>query len=86
VRDDRGKPTGVYGTMFDITDYKKIEADLRTTEERYKDLVEKAGIAILIDDQRGNFIYANKRYAEIFGYPAQEIKTYQFFQWFILMT
>jgi len=38
VRDDRGKPTGVYGTMFDITDYKKIEADLRTSEERYKDL------------------------------------------------
>lgn len=79
VRDDRRKPTGVYGTMFDITDYKKIEADLRTTEERYKDLVEKAGIAILIDDQRGNFIYANKRYAEIFGYPAQEIKNLSIF-------
>jgi PAS domain S-box-containing protein/putative nucleotidyltransferase with HDIG domain len=78
-RDDQGKPTGVYGTMFDITDYKKIEADLRTTEERYKDLVEKAGIAILIDDQQGNFIYANKRYAEIFGYPADEIKNLSIF-------
>ena len=78
-RDDQGKPTAVYGTMFDITDYKKIEADLRKTEERYKDLVEKAGIAILIDDQQGNFIYANKRYAELFGYSADEIKNLSIF-------
>jgi len=78
-RDDHGKPVYVYSTMVDITDYKKIEADLRTSEERYKDLVEKAGIAILIDDQRGNFIYANKRYAQIFGYPAEEIKNLSIF-------
>ncbi len=78
-RDDQGKPTAVYSTMFDITDYKKIEADLRKTEERYKDLVEKAGIAILIDDQQGNFIYANKRYAELFGYSADEIKNLSIF-------
>jgi PAS domain S-box-containing protein/putative nucleotidyltransferase with HDIG domain len=72
-RDDRGKPTGVYGTMFNITDYKKMEASLKATEERYKDLVEKAGIAIIIDDQKGHFKYVNKRYAEIFGYTVKEM-------------
>jgi len=66
-RDSQGKAMGVHTTMVDITDYKQMEADLKASEERYKDLVEKAGIAILIDDKEGNFKYVNKRYAEIFG-------------------
>jgi len=65
--------------MVDITDYKKIEADLRASEERYKDLVEKAGIAILIDNKEGKFKYFNKRYAEIFGYDPEEMKDLSIF-------
>ncbi|MDD8021028.1 MAG: PAS domain S-box protein [Acidobacteriota bacterium] len=73
-RDAHGKPVGVYSTMVDITDYKKMEAELKASEERYKDLVEKAGIAILMDDKEGKFKYINKRYAEIFGYTVKEMK------------
>jgi len=73
-RDKQGEAIGVHTTMIDITDYKQMEADLRASEERYKDLVEKAGIAILIDDKEGNFKYVNKRYAEIFGYTVEEMK------------
>ena len=40
----------------------------------FRDLVEKAGIAILIDDKAGNFKYINKKYAEIFGYSPSEMK------------
>ncbi len=78
-RDRQGEPVSICSTMVDITDYKKIEADLKATEERYKDLVEKAGIAILIDDRKGNVVYANKRYAEIFGYSIKEIKSFSIF-------
>jgi len=78
-RGDHGKPVEVYSTMVDITDYKKIEAELKACEERYKDLVEKAGIAILIDNKEGNFKYFNKRYAEIFGYDPEEMKDLSIF-------
>lgn len=54
---------------IDITKQKK-------SEERYRDLVETAGIAILIDDQEGNFKYANERYAEMFGYALKEMKNH----------
>jgi PAS domain S-box-containing protein len=58
----------------DITEQKTAEKVRRNSEERYRDLVEKAGIAILIDDQEGNFKYANKRYAEMFGYRPEEMR------------
>jgi len=72
--DSQKKPICVFGTLVNITNYKKIEAESKTTEERYRDLVEKAGIAILIADQKGNFKYLNKRYAEIFGYTLKEMQ------------
>jgi len=52
----------------------KIEKALKESEEGYRDLVEKAGIGILIDDRDGNVKYTNKKYAELFGYTEQEMK------------
>jgi len=74
-RDNHGKIIGVHTTMVDITDYIQMEADLKASEERYKDLVEKAGMAIAIEDIEGNLKYFNKRYAEIFGYTVEEMKS-----------
>lgn len=51
----------------DITEHREVE-------KRFRDLVENAGIAILIDDIEGDFIYANERLAEIFGYTLEEIR------------
>lgn len=52
----------------------KMDRKLKESEERYRDLVEKAGIAILIDDKAGNFKYFNKRLLELFRYTADEMK------------
>jgi len=53
---------------------KQAEQALKNSRKRYKDLVEKTSIAILIDDEEGNFKYVNKRYAEIFGFSVEEMK------------
>jgi len=53
---------------------KRAEQALKESEERYRDLVEKAGIAILIDDEKGNIKYANKKASELYGYSLKEMR------------
>ena len=73
-RDNDGKIIGIRSTMVDITKLREAEEALKRSEEHFKDLVEKSGIAILIDDREGNLKYFNVRYAEIFGYSVEEMK------------
>ncbi|MFQ6110284.1 MAG: PAS domain-containing protein, partial [Candidatus Aminicenantales bacterium] len=49
-------------------------AELEKSESRYRDLVEKAGIAILIEDEEGNFKYFNNRFLELFGYSKEDVR------------
>lgn len=58
----------------DITEHRNMEQKLKESEARYKNLVEKARIAILIDDKDGNFKYFNDRLCEIFGYQRKELE------------
>jgi len=50
------------------------EKQLDYMEKHYKELVEKAGIAILTDDEKGDIKYFNKRLYELFGHTADEMK------------
>jgi len=65
-----------------IEDYKACKKSKYDTEEPligdenllYRDLVEKAKIAIAVDDSDGNMIYFNNRFPNLFGYTSDEIK------------
>ena len=72
--DSDGEFTGTIGNFTDVTEHAEMEFRLRESEERYRYLVEKAGIAILIDDLRGRFTFFNSRFAELFGFSAMEIR------------
>ncbi|RKX71382.1 hypothetical protein DRP53_01735 [candidate division WOR-3 bacterium] len=69
-----GKIVGIIGIARNVTPYEETEKALKESELKYQDLVEKAGIAILIDDAEGNFRYFNKKFLEIFGYSEEEMK------------
>jgi PAS domain S-box-containing protein len=52
---------------------KQVEHLLAECEHRYRDLVENADIAILIDDSDGKFTFFNDKFLELFGYSHEEM-------------
>lgn len=49
------------------------ENALKGKETYYQELVEKAGIAVLIDDRDGKFVYVNQAFADLLGYSVSEL-------------
>ncbi|MBD3213958.1 MAG: PAS domain S-box protein [Candidatus Lokiarchaeota archaeon] len=70
----QGKPA-ILGIILDITDRKKVENELRESEEKFRIITEKSlsGIAILQDNK---YVYINKEFANIIGYPYSEVKNW----------
>lgn len=68
------KLSGVVCVARDVREQLHAREEIEKSEARYRDLVEKAGIAILIDDRDGFFKYFNKRFADLFGYTMKEME------------
>jgi PAS domain S-box-containing protein len=73
-RDEDGKVISFRTALVDITKLKVAEESLKKSEEHFRALVEKSGIAISTNDEEGNLIYCNSRYADIFGYSMEEMR------------
>jgi len=56
----------------DITQRKLAEQKLKSSEERYRSLVEQASDGILVTDLQGDIIDLNSRLCSMFGYSMQE--------------
>lgn len=68
-----GEPA-IFVTLFDVTDYKRLEADLRASEARLRTVIDNSMVATLIHRQ-GQFLYANPTTEALFGYSQQELLT-----------
>lgn len=66
-----GQPA-LIGTALDITDSKQVVNDLQEAELKFRLLAEKSMVGVYIT-QNKRFLYANDRFAEIFGYERQEL-------------
>ena len=68
----KGKPVGVRGAVIDITDRKRMEDDLRRSEEKYRFLIDNANEAILIV-QDGLLKFANPASLIFSGYSKEAL-------------
>ncbi len=66
IRNDLGIPTGMWALVRDISDRKKIEHTLLTSEVRYRTLAEAAHDIIFIVDRQDKIRYVNTFAADIF--------------------
>lgn len=71
-RDEKNRIVGVLGVLEDISDRKNAEMALKSSENKFKALVEQSLTGIYIFDKE-HFIYVNKRLCEMFGYEESEI-------------
>jgi PAS domain S-box-containing protein len=75
VKDTDGITTNYLGIKEDITIRKQAEADLKESEERYRELFEASPDAIILADiQTGMLIDANTAACKLLDYPLEKIR------------
>jgi PAS domain S-box-containing protein len=78
-RDDTGRVAGIVGAFTDITERMQVEEALRSSEKRYRQLVEHANDALFIA-QDGLVRSPNGRFSHVLGRPPHELEGQPFLQ------
>ena len=68
MRDGAGRSLGAMAVGRDITDMKLAEEELKSSEERYRDILENATDIIFVVDSAGHFTYANPSFYKKLGF------------------
>lgn len=75
ILDSTGKCLGFRGTVQDVTERNEGEARIRESEALFRIMFEQAAVGVAqIDSKTGAFLKVNRRYCEIIGYRAAEIR------------
>ena len=67
------KVVAVEGISRDITEKKRMEKELKKSEEKYRRLFEQNPVAITVADKDGKFVDVNEEFAKLTGYTKEEI-------------
>ncbi len=73
ILDGAGKYLGSIINSSDITERKRMEDVLKESEKKYRAILENASDAILLADERGNLIEANRMAEKLWGYTREEL-------------
>jgi PAS domain S-box-containing protein len=73
ARDDRGLPLYFITQIQDITGRKVTEEKVRSSEERFRGLMESAPDAMVIVGAQGRIVLINRQTEQMFGYDRDEL-------------
>jgi PAS domain S-box-containing protein len=66
--------SGLFATVFqDITDRKRAQEDLASSEARYRNLVDNLGDVVFSTDTQGRVQYMSPAVQRLFGHPPQDV-------------
>jgi len=68
-----GKPTGLIVVGRDISERKRAEEDLKTSEKRFRDIADNAQEWIWEVDTEGKYTYSSQTVEKVLGYTPEEI-------------
>jgi PAS domain S-box-containing protein len=72
-RVEPGAAVQLNGFNIDITEKKESALLLAKTAQRYQQMVENVSDAIMVDDEDGKIVFANKKFLELFGCTGEEV-------------
>jgi PAS domain S-box-containing protein len=67
VYDENGQMTKMLGVTYDITDRKRVEENLRYSEERFQAFMNNSPIVAFIKDEASRLVYLNANYEKLLG-------------------
>jgi len=70
--DALGENAGIVGVIYDISDRKQAEDNLRAAEEKYRTIFENSALGIFQTTPDGSWIVANPALARMLGYAGPE--------------
>jgi len=73
VRDAQGRVEALEGFIADITEQRRMQEDLRASEERYRRIVETSHEGIWAIDAASRTCFVNQRIQEMLGYTAAQM-------------
>jgi len=77
-RDSRGQIVSIWGAAQDISRSKKIETELRESQERFQMLFNKAPLGYQSLDYNGNLLEINQKWLDTFGFTREEAEGHWF--------
>ncbi len=74
ILDEQGAVTGGVVAIADIDRQKRLDAELRRSEERFRKLIENASVGVVIGDAKGGISYVNATILKLLGYTADDVR------------
>lgn len=70
---ENGKLFWIWGFQWDISNQKRVQEEFIKSEEKYRGLVERAGVGIVTVTTKGIGTYVNEKLCKMMGYSPEEL-------------
>ena len=74
IADEQGDAIGVLSIGSDITEHRRLDEQLRASEQGFRDLVDRLPQPVFEADASGTVLFANRQAYQTFGYAPEDLR------------